>query len=72
MRWDDATKTPYFVYRASDGWHQTWYDDGESLGDKLDLINERDIGGLGAKALGAVSIVLWLTVAIAGRWIGFS
>jgi hypothetical protein len=32
----------------------------------------RDIGGIGAKALGATSIVLWLTVAIAGRWIGFS
>jgi hypothetical protein len=32
----------------------------------------RNISGPSAKALGAVSIALWLTVAIAGRWIGFS
>src|SRR5215469_2820709 len=32
----------------------------------------RDVSGIGAKALGIISISLWLTVAIAGRWIGFS
>lgn len=32
----------------------------------------RGVDGLLAKALGLVSIALWLTVAIAGRWIGFS
>jgi hypothetical protein len=32
----------------------------------------RNIAGPAAKALGAVSIALWLTVAMAGRWIGFS
>jgi hypothetical protein len=32
----------------------------------------RDIGGGSAKALALVSLALWLTVAAAGRWIGFS
>jgi len=32
----------------------------------------RDVAGLAAKALAVVSIALWLTVALAGRWIGFS
>ena len=32
----------------------------------------RDVTGLQSKALGAISIALWLTVALAGRWIGFS
>ncbi len=32
----------------------------------------RDVSGLAAKALAITSIALWLTVAIAGRWIGFS
>jgi spore germination protein YaaH len=50
-RWDDITKTPYYVYQTGDGWHQTWYDDAESLAHKLDLINQRDIGGLGIWAL---------------------
>lgn len=38
---------------------------------KLPLAH-RDISGLGAKVLGIISIALWLTVAVAGRWIGFS
>jgi hypothetical protein len=32
----------------------------------------REIGGASAKALALVSLALWLTVAAAGRWIGFS
>jgi len=32
----------------------------------------RDVSGFAAKALAIVSLGLWLTVAIAGRWIGFS
>jgi hypothetical protein len=32
----------------------------------------RDIRGAGAKAVALVSMALWLTVAAAGRWIGFS
>ena len=32
----------------------------------------RDVSGVAARLLAAVSIGLWLTVAMAGRWIGFS
>ena len=32
----------------------------------------RDVSGLPAMAVGAVSLSLWLTGALAGRWIGFS
>lgn len=32
----------------------------------------REVSGLAAKALAVVSLGLWLTVALAGRWIGFS
>ena len=32
----------------------------------------RDVGGAPAKAIALVSLGLWLTVALAGRWIGFS
>jgi hypothetical protein len=32
----------------------------------------RDIGGARAKAVALISMALWLTVAAAGRWIGFS
>ncbi|HEY1837008.1 MAG TPA: DUF6644 family protein [Rhizomicrobium sp.] len=32
----------------------------------------RGVSGLAAKVLATLSILLWLTVAMAGRWIGFS
>lgn len=32
----------------------------------------RDATGMGAVGVGLVSMALWLTVAVAGRWIGFS
>jgi len=32
----------------------------------------RDVSGLEAKSIAVLSIGLWLTVALAGRWIGFS
>ena len=32
----------------------------------------RDVAGWRAPVVGAASLALWLTVAIAGRWIGFS
>lgn len=32
----------------------------------------RDVSGWRAKLLGGISLILWLTVALAGRWIGFS
>ncbi len=32
----------------------------------------RDVAGAPAKAIAAASLSLWLTVALAGRWIGFS
>jgi spore germination protein YaaH len=51
-RWESITSTPYYAYNASDGWHQVWYDDAESLSAKIGLVVERDIGGIGIWALG--------------------
>jgi len=38
---------------------------------KIPLVH-RGVGGARGKALAIVSIALWLSVAMAGRWIGFS
>jgi MYXO-CTERM domain-containing protein len=62
--WDTASQTPYYEYDATDGWHQVWYDDGESLGLKFDMVNAKDIGGIGLWALGyeGTSGTMWTAI----------
>ena len=43
---------PYYVYYTGTQWRQCWIDDEYSLKRKYDLINIRDIGGVGIWALG--------------------
>ncbi|MCZ7394655.1 MAG: glycosyl hydrolase family 18 protein [Candidatus Methanoperedens sp.] len=50
--WDSNSNTPWYRYKLGDTWHQTWYDDDESLGLKLDYVNSENIGGAGFWALG--------------------
>ncbi len=47
--WDDEGWGPWVSY---DTYRQCWYDDGESLGYKYDLVLEYDLGGIGIWALG--------------------
>lgn len=50
--WDAASQTPFASRMVGGTPKQLWMDDAESLDLKLQLINERDIGGLGIWALG--------------------
>ncbi len=49
-QWDAESDTPYYMYQ-SQGWHQVWYDDDESVLSKIDLVDEHDVGGFGFWAL---------------------
>ena len=49
-QWDAESDTPYYMYQ-SQGWHQVWYDDDESVLSKVELVDEHDIGGFGFWAL---------------------
>ena len=49
-QWDPESDTPYYMYQ-SQGWHQVWYDDDESVLSKVELVGEHDIGGFGFWAL---------------------
>ncbi len=51
-RWDTHSSSPYYIYRADGIWHQTWYEDAESLGLKYDLVLSRNLAGIGIWALG--------------------
>ncbi len=51
--WDSNSGTPWYNYISGGSWHQTWYDDDNSLGLKLDIVNSENIRGVGFWALGA-------------------
>ncbi|MCC5824157.1 MAG: hypothetical protein LAT64_11400 [Phycisphaerales bacterium] len=51
-RWDTASQTPWYRWQQGSDWRQVWYDDAESLGLKIDLAQQYDLGGVGAWALG--------------------
>jgi spore germination protein YaaH len=50
--WDANSFNPAYIYQSAGVWYQCWIDDARSLGHKLDIINERNIGGMGIWALG--------------------
>ena len=48
---EEQSSNPYYVYQNNSDWHQCWYDDKESLSLKYDMVNMRDIAGIGIWAL---------------------
>ena len=51
---DDLSKTPWISYfdAGSQTWRQVWFENERSIGLKLDLINQADLGGMAIWALG--------------------
>jgi hypothetical protein len=52
--WDPITDTPYTVFRRSQKWHQTWFDNPTSIALKTALAGQFHIAGVGAWELGMV------------------
>jgi hypothetical protein len=50
--WDPATQTAWTSYQVGNQWHQTYFDDPQSLALKAQLANSFNIAGLGIWALG--------------------
>jgi spore germination protein len=48
---DQMTKVPWVSYKSSSLWRQLWYDDTVSLSLKNNLVNSKNIGGIGIWAL---------------------
>lgn len=48
---DNTTGVPYSAYKVSNQWRQLWYDDLQSLGMKYDLVNQKELAGIGIWAL---------------------
>lgn len=50
--WDANSFTPYYTYQSSGYWRQCFIDDDYSMGRKFDMVNQRNLGGIGIWALG--------------------
>jgi MYXO-CTERM domain-containing protein len=51
-KWDAPSQTPWYEYQVTSVWHQTWYDDGESISDKYQYLKSRKLAGAMIWALG--------------------
>ncbi|XP_072366442.1 di-N-acetylchitobiase-like isoform X2 [Scyliorhinus torazame] len=45
--WDDNYKSPFFVYKANNTYHEVWYDDPESISLKSTIMKKLKLGGIG-------------------------
>lgn len=62
-RYEALAQAPWYVYSDMGGPRQTWYDDEQSLSQKIDLALTRKLGGIGFWALGYEDASLWQVVA---------
>ncbi|XP_078075351.1 di-N-acetylchitobiase-like [Mustelus asterias] len=46
--WDDNYKSPYFVYKVNNTFHEVWYDDPESISLRSTIVRKLNLGGVGA------------------------
>ncbi len=50
--WEGDSFTPYWMFQSGGNWKQCFVNDGYSIRKRLDLVNQRGIGGMGIWALG--------------------
>lgn len=63
VMWDDVSKTPYFNYTDASGVaHQAWFENNQSVGYKLDLVNTYNLNGIAIWRLGLENSNYWTTI----------
>lgn len=63
IKWDDISKTPYFNYTDASGIaHSAWFENGQSLGYKLDLVNSYNLNGIAIWRLGLENADYWTSI----------
>jgi spore germination protein YaaH len=63
VMWDDVSKTPYFNYTDASGIvHSAWFENSQSVGYKLDLVNTYNINGIAIWRLGLENADYWASI----------
>ncbi|AZV56931.1 glycosyl hydrolase family 18 protein [Clostridium sp. AWRP] len=61
--WDNISKSPYFNYTDTSGiTHSDWFENGQSLGYKLDLVNSYNLNGIAIWRLGLENADYWTSI----------
>jgi len=59
---DNATKSKYFTYTVNGVTHTVWFEDADTIAYKLDVVNSRDLKGIGIWRLGLENPNYWSTI----------
>lgn len=51
-QWEANSFSPYYPYQVSSAWRQCFIDNGYSMRRRFDVVNQRNLGGIGIWALG--------------------
>ena len=51
-KWESNSFAPYFSYQIGSSWYQAFIDNSYSYGKRYDIVNRRNLGGIGIWALG--------------------
>jgi GH18 family chitinase len=51
-KWESNSFAPYYSYQLGNNWYQAFIDDTFSLGKRYDIVQRRNLGGIGIWALG--------------------
>lgn len=63
ISWDSVSESPYFNYTDSSGiGHTVWFENGTSVGYKLDIVNRNNLHGIAIWRLGLEDGNFWTTI----------
>ena len=62
VMWDSASASPWFEYVSGSARHTVWFENGSSVGAKLDVTRVRDVGGIAVWRLGGEDPANWSAV----------
>lgn len=64
IKWDSVSKSSYYTYTDSANIsHTVWFEDSTSIGYKLDIVNNYDLGGISIWRLGLENSDYWKVIA---------
>jgi spore germination protein YaaH len=63
--WRQAVAEPWFAYNDETGHHTVWYADGQSVQERLGLVEKYGLGGIALWRLGGEDPAVWEAIAAA-------